>query len=309
MTSPALPALPGSSHLAGSGAAEPGVLDGLLDDGSAPAGVPIEASLSTHRTLLDGPHRDLLGPLVVPARDAAGLRDALTSSDMGLKILLDAGSARSQAGSVAAPPPGDPLDALRDARTALLDEDRVEVVGARLPLPPIDDPARAATALLAALDISVPAWITVPAGPQAAGALEILARDGAESITLDPGTGTGAELAGLLRRAVDLDLTFRATVPATAAAHGGRSGAGLVGDGHAPGALNLLCAVRAALNGAEEPDLERILAEQQPDPLLSAIRRMSPADGAVARAFLVGVSVPDAAAAVAELDGFGLLEG
>ena len=179
---PALPALPGSSPVAGSGPAEPGVLDGLLDGGAALAGVPIGAALAAHRELGAGPWRDLLGPLLVPARDAERLQAALATGDLGLPVLLVADSAGGTR---------DPLESLRAARSVLLDDDRVELIGARLPLPPIADPTLAARALLAALDLSVPAWVQVRPGPGAAAVLEELAADGAENLCLDL-TGNGS---------------------------------------------------------------------------------------------------------------------
>jgi hypothetical protein len=286
----ALPALPGSRPDPGTGPAEPAALDALLDDGSALAGRPIAASLAAHRELLAGPHRDLLGPLLVPAAGARQLRAALRSADLGLRVVLVTDSG---AGTV------DPLAALREARGALLDEDRIEVVGARLPLPPLSDPELAARALLAALDLSVPAWIEVPAGPGALSAVEVLAADGAENVCLDVSSGYDSQIALMLRRAVDLDLSFRV----------GSTGASLgVHRSGVPGVLNLLCAVRAALNGAEEGDLERVLAQTLPQPLVSAMRRMSAADAAVARAFLIGAQLADPSAAIEELATLGLLE-
>lgn len=286
----ALPALPGSSPDPGTGAAEPAALDGLLDDAGALAGRPMAVALAAHRELIAGPHRDLLGPLLVPADSVQELRDALQTADHGLRVLLVAAAA---GGTV------DPLTTLREARGVLFDEDRVEVIGARLPLPPLADPELAARALLAALDLSVPAWIEVPAGPGALAAVEVLAADGAENICLDLSSGDDSEIALVLRRAVDLDLSFRV----------GSAGTGIeVHRSGVPGVLNLLCAVRAALNGAEEEDLERVLAQTLPEPLVSALRRMSAADAAVARAFLIGAQTPDPLAAIDELASLGLLE-
>src|SRR4051794_2556201 len=140
MSSP-LPALPGASIDPGSGPIEPGILDGLLDDGSILAGAGVESALAAQRRLRAGPHRELLGALLVPVAAAEQLRAALGPVDLGLPVLLVTdGLDRST----------DPLVALRAARSVLLDEDRIELIGARLPLPPIDDAALAARALLAA---------------------------------------------------------------------------------------------------------------------------------------------------------------
>ena len=69
----------------------------------------------------------------------------------------------------------------------------------------------------------------------------------------------------------------------------------------------MLCAVRAALNGAEPPALAAILAEPDAAPLTSALRRMSEADAAVARGFCVAVQVDDVAAMVGQWVQRGLL--
>lgn len=289
----ALPALPGSSSDPGTGPAEPAALDGLLDDASALTGTPVAEALVGHRELLAGPYRDLLGPLLIPADKAQELRDALRTADLGLRVLLVADTA---GGTV------DPLDTLRTARGVLLDEDRIEVIGARLPLPRLADPELAARALLAALDLSVPAWVEVPAGPGALGAVEVLAADGAENVCLDLSSGVDSEIALVLRRAVDLDLSFRV------GSAGGGLGVHRGGVPGVPGVLNLICAVRAALNGAEEDDLERVLGQTMPEPLTSALRRMSAADAAVARAFMIGAQTADPAAAIDDLVALGLLD-
>jgi hypothetical protein len=277
MTSASLPGLPGSSAEEGCGAAEPAALDGLLQDAAGAAGVPIGTAPSRHRELRAGPHPDLLGPVVVPAGQLPALREQAASTQAPLPVLLA----------------GD-LDQVRAARAALFDDDRLELVGVVVPLPP-GDPGRAARDLVAALDLSVPAWIAVPPGPGADAALRELVADGAEHVTVDATAADDATLAGMLRRLVDDDLTFRV------------SGSPGIRRGSAPGLLNLLCAVRAALNGAEPAELAVVLAQIAPEPLVSAVRRMSTADAAVTRAFLAGVEVPDPWQALAELDRLGLL--
>jgi hypothetical protein len=99
----------------------------------------------------------------------------------------------------------------------------------------------------------------------------------------------------VLRRAVDLDLSLRVTG---------------VGDGAASTVqlLAALCAVRAALNGADEAEIAAVLAERGVAPLASALRRMSDADAAVTRAFLDAVVVPDAQAAALELAALHLVD-
>jgi hypothetical protein len=139
-------------------------------------------------------------------------------------------------------------------------------------------------------------------------ALEVLAEDGVEHAALrltdEQGSAVpDADLAALLRRVIDLELSFTVHDGPHEAVRGldpltGRPAHGL---------LNLLCAVRAALNGAVEPELARILAERSPAPLASAARRMSEADAAVARAFLASVAPADLGSVVQDLQSLGLL--
>jgi len=302
---PGLAGLPGSGQDPGEGPAEPSLLDALLDDGALDrTGLP--AALAAHRDLVGGDLRDLVATLVVPARLAAELPGALTAADLGTRILLTESAA-------------DPLAALEEldaARWALWDEDRLELVGRRLRLPARSgDPTAATAALLPLLAAAVPTWLTLPPQPPGpgdalGGILDVLAADGAEHVALDVSNGEPLALAVALRSLVDRDLTFRAA--GAAGVHHGRPNAAAPeaprGAG-APGVLNVLCAVRAALNGAEPEELARVLAATDAAPLVSAVRRMSAADGAVVRAFLVAVEVPDAAAAAADLRQLGLVEG
>jgi hypothetical protein len=273
-----LAGLPGASLDPGSGPVVPALLEGLLlADGT------VEAARQGARAW----YADLVGPLLVPVASTAGVQEQLAPGDHGLRVVL-----------VAEPAAGDPsgLLGLREARNRLLDDDRLELTGVHVPLR-----EGAADALLAELDLTVPAWVEVPPAAGWEAALDALAADGAEHLGLrlppDAVTaGPAAEaVAALLRRAVDLDLPLRVT------------GAG----GGAATTVQLLAslgAVRAALNGADGPEIAAVLAERRPAPLAAALRRMSDADAAVARAFLDGVVVPDAGRTAGDLAALGLVE-
>ncbi len=266
----------------------PGLLEGLL----LAAG-----TLEARRELLTTWCGDLAGPLLVPAPGAAALQEELAAQDHGLRVAL-----------VAAPGPGDPagLLTLRTARNLLLDDDRAELTGVHLPLPGHAEPGRAAQELLAELDFTVPAWIEVLAEPGADRALRAIAADGAERLALrlpagvtegtDPAAAAHLATAALVRSAVDLDLPLRVTGSGSRAAS-------------AIEVLAVLSTVRAALNGAEGPELAAELAERRPAVLAASLRRMSGADAAAARAFVDGIVVADVAEVAAELAALGLVNG
>jgi hypothetical protein len=317
---PGLPGLPGSDH-PGTGplvepllddlltATAPGVPDALAafrvdparTEEEGPAPLPpapdVVAALAAHRDRKRGWYGDVLGPLRVPASATASLLAGLTREDDAEAIVL-----------IPDPSSDDPLTDLRAARSLLLDNHRVELVGVELPFvfAPIDPGqpglvVQAARLALDELDFTVPAWFMVPGVPGWEPAFDVLAQDGAESVALFlPPPVTPDLLAGagaIVRALIDRELPF--------AVVGGLTG--LVTSGEGYGLLNLLGAVRAALNGVDGPDLTAILAERDLGPLAAAARRMSEADAAIARAFLPTVNCPSIPALVEELVATGLI--
>lgn len=267
----ALDDLPGSSADAGSGPVVPELTETLLDDAG---------TLERHREHRAAWYGECLGPLIVPADAVEPFAAALSSREHALPIML-AGRDRQQA---------------REARDLLAEDDRVELAGVRLPLPVRS--AEGAEQLLSALDFTAPAWIELQPEGDWPGVLDVIAADGAEHLTLLLDGATPEAAAALIRTVVDRDLSFRL----------GDAGLPLITSGAGPfGLLNVLCAVRAALNGADEPALAPILAETTGAPLTSALRRMSEADAAVTRAFVVAVRVEDVETTVAGLVELGLL--
>ncbi|HYJ75503.1 MAG TPA: hypothetical protein VEV65_07880 [Kineosporiaceae bacterium] len=265
-----LAGLPGASTDAGEGTVVAPLVEGLLLG---------SASAQRHREDRAAWYADLLGPLLVPATGLADLQEELAAGEVAVRVVL-----------TAEPGPGDPagLLPLREARNRLLDDDRLELTGVHVPLPP----GAAMPDLLAELDFSVPAWVEVPPEGGWREAVAALAMDGAERLALRlPGDGqTAGAVAEVLREAVDRDLSVRIT-----------------GAVPTPAVLAALCAVRAALNGAEPPEIAAILAERTTAPLAAALRRMSDADAAVARVFLDAVVVDDVRDAVDDLVALGLV--
>lgn len=265
--------------------AEPALLEGLLADaGEDPV---------LHRQLLGDERGDLVGPLVVRASGLEAFRDRLPANAHALRVHLLAD-------------PDDPRDGLatlREARNGLFDDDRVEVTGVQLALPPGAPPAATAQRLLDALDFTAPTWLEVPLTGDWQGALDVVAQDGTENVAVDLSADTAA-LAAFVRRCADLRLAFRV---------GGRTPDGLahvVSDGRPGGphgVLNLLCAVRAALADAGPDQVAAVLRSTDSVALASALQATGPAGAAAVRAVLSTVDVQDVAALRMDLWHEGLL--
>jgi hypothetical protein len=293
--------LPGAGHVGTGPVVEP-LLDDLLSD-VVPAvpSVPGAASevgagavaqaLAEHRDHHAAWYGDLVGPLRVPASATVSLLGSLRPGDHALPIVLTPDPASD-----------DLLAALRAARALLLDNHRVELVGVELPFAAADNAADAARRALNALDFTVPAWFMVKAEPGWEPAFDVLAQDGAERVALylpsPTGPQTFADIAAVLRALIDRELPYAIT--------DGIAGLVTTTTGH--GLLNLLCATRAALNGAETPPMAAILAETRIAPLAAAARRMSDADAAIVRSFLPMVSGPSIRDLVQDLESEGLIE-
>ncbi len=286
-----LAALPGADGDAGTGPAVRSLFEGLLEDGGAVrAGAPgVGDVVARHRDGRLAWSRDVLGPVQLPAAGIDGLLEGLTGADRGLGIVLAADASG--------------LDGLRQARNMILEDDRVELVAVHVALPPDLSPPAGARAVLDALDFTAPARVDTALAPGWGDALAVVAADGAEhlAVSLQPLDGPPAdvaELAVLVRQAVDRDLTV----------HVAQGPDDAVGSGTVPGVLNVVCAVRAALNGAGEEDVAAVLRHADAAPLAAAVRRMSDADAALVRSFLGSVAPADPASVVDDLVALGLLD-
>jgi hypothetical protein len=259
------------------GLASPELFTRLIDDAAVfpPGNAPLDRALSEHLTHRSAWYAGLVGPLLVSAARVADLLELLAPQALPSPL---------QVGVIA--PEG--LEQARTAVHATRGARAIEVVAVELPLAAVDDLPRA--------------WSELDAGQRAvwwevdrAGYLrEQLGRLAGAAKTAGPGgaklrTGgadaaafpTEAEVAAFLRHAIDVELTFKLTAGLHHAVRGTDPATGL--EQH--GVLNLLCATKAALNGAEEDELEGVLAERDPAPLVTRTHGMSAADASVIRAF------------------------
>lgn len=274
--------------------AEPGLFTGLVDDAAVfpPGNAALPDAVRSHRLHRTSPYAGYVGPLLVPAALAADLVTLLDTAD-GADPLRVAVIGRPGT------PPAEVVAAWQTVRHA----PGAVVVGAELGWSP--DWREAA--------IDVPLSLEVPRGPAQAEALDDLAADATDSARLQAKFRTGAtptwawpdepELAGFIRAAVDHDLGFKLTGGLHHAVRGSYSGE----EQH--GLLNVLTAVRWALNGDEADELVPLLAERDPAVLVGHVTRMSAADAAIVRAFFTAYGCCQVTDPITELTTLGLLEG
>ena len=261
------------------------LLVGLVGNASAvvagPRG-PVSSlidALTMHREIRESDLGVSVGAMSVPVSRLGDLLDALdaspSSTPLDLELVADTG-----------------LVEAAEARAVLLDDDRVDVVGLRLSLPPDGPLGDTARLTLTTLDFALPAVIDVPAVPDWADALAVLAEDGAERVGIRPG---GATAAAILREAVVLGVPVVIPVGVT----------GVVTSDQLPGVLNVLAGVSVALDGADVSHVTAVLAERNADDLLAIV---ASADPRAVRGRLVSVGSHDVRATLAGLRELGLLE-
>ena len=261
------------------------LLAGLVGDASAVVSGPsgpassVASALAVHREIRESDLGVSVGAMSVHVSRLGDLLDALdaspSSTPLDLELVADTG-----------------LVEAAEARAVLLDDDRVDIVGLRVSLPPDGPLGDTARLTLTTLDFALPAVIDVPAVPDWADALAVLAEDGAERVGIRPG---GATAAAILREAVVLGVPVVIPVGVT----------GVVTSDQLPGVLNVLAGVAVALDGADVSRVTAVLAERNADDLLAIV---ASADPRAVRGRLVSVGSHDVRATLAGLRGLGLLE-
>ena len=281
------------------GRASPALFTGLVDDAAMfpPGNAPLETAVEEHLGHRASWYADLVGPLLVPASQVLDLVELVAARALSQPVTVGVISA-------------DGLDPARVALKAARAATGLEVVAVELPLAAVDDLPRAWSELGGA-DRAV--WWEVDRGGylreqlgRVAGAARTAEPGGAKLRTggLDPAAvPSEPELAAFLRHAVDVDLTFKLTAGLHHAVRCTDAASGL--EQH--GVLNVLCGVKAALNGAEEDELAELLAERDPAPLVSRANSMSEADASVMRAFWSSFGCCGVTDPIDELAALGLL--
>jgi hypothetical protein len=287
------------------GHASPSLFTALVDDAAMfpPGNASLDAAVQQHGVHRTNWYDDLVGPLLVAAPRVPDL----------LELLAAQGYSEPLAVGLVSP---DGLEPARAALSACRGRSEVTVAAVELPLAAADDLSQAWAELGGGSQVAGPRavwWEIDRAGylreqlGRLAGAAGSAGPGGAKLRTGGPDAvafPAESELAAFLRHAIDLDLTFKLTAGLHHAVRRTDEVSGL--EQH--GVLNVLCAVKAALNGAEEEELTEVLAERDAAPLVARTHAMSEADASVIRAFWASFGCCGVTDPIEELAGLGLLQ-
>lgn len=286
-----LTAMTSLSDAASERPAEPALFADLVDDAAVfpPGNAPLAEALRLHRVHRGSGYAACVGPLLVPASAAPDLVGLLDGAPLRVAVIGR---------------PGIPAAAVADAVGLLRRAPAIEVAGVELGWAPD----------WRATDFAgLPRTLEVPRGPEQSAAVADIAADASDSVVLQAKFRTGAtetwawpderELATFVRSAIDHDLGFKLTGGLHHVVRGTHDGQ----EQH--GLLNVLAAVRWALNGEEVEELVPLLAERDPAVLVPQITRMSAADAAIVRAFFTAYGCCEVTDPLGELTTLGLIQG
>lgn len=271
--------------------AEPALFAGLVDDAAVfpPGNAALADAVRLHRGHRTSRYAASVGPLLVPASAAFELVGLVDGEPLRVGVIGRPGTAASE---------------VADAVAVLRRAPGVEVAGVELGWTPD----------WRATDLGpLPRTLEVPRGPQQAEAVADIAADASDTVVLQAKFRTGAtetwawpdelELATFVRTAIDHDLGFKLTGGLHHVVRGTYDGQ----EQH--GLLNVLVAVRWALNGEEADQLAPLLAERDPEALVPQVTRMSAADAAIVRAFFTAYGCCEVTDPLGELTTLGLIQG
>lgn len=292
------------SGAAASSPAEPALFAALIDDAAVfpPGLAPLPEAVREHRAHRTSRYAALIGPLLVPASDAAALVELVPQGAEPLRVGLIAR-------------PGNPLHTVTDALHLLREHPQVQVSAVEVGWTPewrdLD---------LGVLE-QVPALVLeVPRGADQVRALDDVAEAGASGTAASGSVlakfRTGAtpawawpdeeELAVFLHAATARRLPFKLT----GGLHHVVRGTYTVKD-HAEeqhGLLNVLCAVAGAVDGLHPESLTPLLTERDPEPLAREVAALTAADAERVRALFTAYGCCGVTDPVTELSELNLIE-
>lgn len=252
--------------------AERALFEGLIDDAAVfpPGNAPLDEAVRLHREHRTSGYAAFVGPLLVPASAVDELVSLVGQGDpLRVSVIGRPGTAPAQ---------------VADAVRRLRDTDSVEVVGAELAWTPDWRRTRPE---------GLPLTLEVARGEGQVEAVADIAEDASDAVPLQAKFRTGAtpswpwpderELATFIRTAIDHDLGFKLTGGLHHAVRTTVAADTLQPEHH--GLLNVITAVRWALNGEDVDELVPLLTERDPAILVPQVTRMSVADASIVRAF------------------------
>ncbi len=280
------------------GPAERSIFARLVDDAGAlpPSDRTLAEAVAAHRELRRSRYADLVGPLLVRTTSLGDLVDGMTQ-----------GARRSE-----------PLPVIVVTETGIDAGFVEEALGALdgTPVVPVGIEVGPGTDWRALLDRRLPLAVGVPRGEHLETAVADIAREASDDVPLQavfrprPSAGASwpdeAELAGFIRTSIDHDLGFTLSGGILHAIRGRYPKGGQEQEQH--GLLNVLVAVRWALNGDDVDELVPLLAEREPSELVQAVTRMSTADAAITRAFFTAYGCKRVMGPLRELADLGVLD-
>ena len=272
--------------------AERALFRALFDDAAVfpPRLAPLPQAIADHAARQSSSFADLIGPVLLPA---SAVEDFLH---------LD----RPQQVDVALiGRPDTDLALVHEALSSLQERATVTVTGVEIGWSP---QWHQALGWNASLSIEVPrgaaqehALSELQQHARAPNPVQAKFRTGSTPNTPAP---TPTELAMFIRAAVDHDLGFKLT----GGLHHGISQTTPEAEDQL-GFLNVIAATRWALaHGAEVPEMESILCQRDPMPILDIITRMSEADASVVRAFFTAYGCCGVMDPIGDLASMGLIE-
>jgi hypothetical protein len=296
--------------------AEPALFASLLDDAAVfpPGNAPLDEAVRLHHELRHGPYAALVGPLLVPA---AGVATLVSVAAEPLRVAVIGR-------------PGVPHAEVAAAVAEVRSAPGLEVAGIEVGW--TADWRDTWLADHTALE-ATPLTLEVPRGDEQAAAIADIAADASDSLALQAKFRTGAteawpwpdepELAAFVRAAIDHDLGFKLTGglhhavrgtypvdgPVAGPVAGPVSGPGTGATEEQHGLLNVVCAVRWALNGEEVEELVPLLEDRDAANLVPQVERMSAADASIVRAFFTAYGCCGVLDPIRELAALGLVEG
>ncbi|HYO18253.1 MAG TPA: hypothetical protein VES02_06260 [Dermatophilaceae bacterium] len=264
----------------------------LFDDAAVfPPGIaPLPQAVADHVARQSGPYADLVGPLLLPASAIEDFLHLDRPPQVEVALIGRTGA---------------DLELVDDATSRLGQDPGVTLTGVEIGWSPQWERA---VGWSASLSVEVPR----SAGQQRAlselqrhaagpGLVQANFRTGATTDTPAP---TLTELAVFIRAAVDHDLGFKLT----GGLHHAISQTTAEGQNQI-GFLNVIAATRWALaHGAEVPEMETLLAQREPVPILDIITRMSGADASVVRAFFTAYGCCGVMDPIGDLGSLGLIK-